>query len=60
MDPEDIDDFISRGGYNALAKALQEMEPEDIIRCIKEAGLRGRGGAGFLTGLIRSYARHKR
>jgi NADH-quinone oxidoreductase subunit F len=45
-----IDDYISRGGYSALAKALGTMAPEEIIEEIKLSGLRGRGGGGFPTG----------
>jgi len=48
IDPEDIDHYIARGGYEALAKALQ-MQPEDVIEEIRKSGLRGRGGAGFST-----------
>jgi len=51
IDPEKIDEYIARDGYTALAKALTQMTPEQIIEVIKSAGLRGRGGAGFLTGL---------
>lgn len=50
IDPERIDEYIARGGYTALVKALTEMTPEQIIEQIKESGLRGRGGAGFPTG----------
>ena len=50
IDPEKIDEYIARDGYFALAKALK-MRPEHIIGEVKEAGLRGRGGAGFPTGL---------
>jgi NADH:ubiquinone oxidoreductase subunit F (NADH-binding)/(2Fe-2S) ferredoxin/Pyruvate/2-oxoacid:ferredoxin oxidoreductase delta subunit len=50
IDPEKIDEYIARGGYRALAKALTRMTPEDIIEEIKRSGLRGRGGAGFPTG----------
>ena len=49
VDPESLDDYIARGGYRALAKALQ-MKRDEIIRWITTAGLRGRGGAGFPTG----------
>ncbi len=49
IDPTDIEDFIALGGYGALAKALNEMTPEQIIEEIGHAGLRGRGGAGFPT-----------
>jgi NADH-quinone oxidoreductase subunit F len=50
IDPEDIYDYIASGGYRALDQVLQN-EPEDIISEITRAGLRGRGGAGFSTGL---------
>jgi NADH:ubiquinone oxidoreductase subunit F (NADH-binding)/Pyruvate/2-oxoacid:ferredoxin oxidoreductase delta subunit len=50
IDPEQIDEYIARDGYTALAKALTEMKPEQIIEEIKISGLRGRGGAGFPTG----------
>jgi NADH-quinone oxidoreductase subunit F len=48
IDPEDIDDYIADGGYSALVKSLQ-LSPADVIKEIQEAGLRGRGGAGFPT-----------
>ena len=51
VDPEKIDDYVARGGYHALAKALDGMSPEEVIEEIKASGLRGRGGAGFPTGL---------
>jgi hypothetical protein len=47
--------YASTGGYRALANALREYEPEEIITLVKEAGLRGRGGAGFPTGLKWSF-----
>jgi NADH:ubiquinone oxidoreductase subunit F (NADH-binding)/(2Fe-2S) ferredoxin/Pyruvate/2-oxoacid:ferredoxin oxidoreductase delta subunit len=50
IDPEQIDEYIARDGYTALAKALTRMKPEQIIEEIKVSGLRGRGGAGFPTG----------
>ena len=50
IDPENIDDYIVNGGYKALKKIL-DMAPEKVIEEIKKSGLRGRGGAGFLTGL---------
>lgn len=51
IDPEDIDQYIATGGYFALAKALTQMSPEEVIEEILASGLRGRGGAGFPTGL---------
>lgn len=51
IDPESIDDYLSLRGYEALAKVLTDMTPEDVIEEIKTAGLRGRGGAGFPTHL---------
>ena len=50
IDPTLIESYLTIGGYTALAKALSEMSPEGIIDEIKKAGLRGRGGGGFLTG----------
>jgi NADP-reducing hydrogenase subunit HndC len=51
IDPEKIDEYIGRGGYQALGKVLTEMTPEEVIQTILDSGLRGRGGAGFPTGL---------
>jgi NADH:ubiquinone oxidoreductase subunit F (NADH-binding)/(2Fe-2S) ferredoxin/NAD-dependent dihydropyrimidine dehydrogenase PreA subunit len=51
IDPENIDEAISRGAYEALAKVLTTMTPEQVIKEIKESGLRGRGGGGFPTGI---------
>ncbi len=51
IDPENIDEYIARDGYQAAAKALLEMTPEEIIEVVKDSGLRGRGGAGALTGM---------
>jgi NADH:ubiquinone oxidoreductase subunit F (NADH-binding)/(2Fe-2S) ferredoxin len=51
IDPEKIEDYIARDGYQAAAKALLRMGPEEIIEEVKESGLRGRGGAGFPTGV---------
>ena len=51
IDPEKIDDYIARDGYQALVKAVTEMEPKDVINEITESGLRGRGGGGYPTGL---------
>ena len=51
IDPESIDDYLSVRGYEALAKVLTDMSPAQVIDEVKRAGLRGRGGAGFPTGL---------
>jgi bidirectional [NiFe] hydrogenase diaphorase subunit len=51
IDPEKIDDYIARDGYKALLKALTEMAPNDVIQMLTESELRGRGGAGYPTGL---------
>ncbi|MEW6608262.1 MAG: NADH-quinone oxidoreductase subunit NuoF [bacterium] len=51
IDAEKIDEYIARDGYLGASKALLEMTPEEIIQEIKDSGLRGRGGAGFPTGL---------
>jgi len=56
IDPEVIDEYIARDGYFGAAKALQEMSPEQIIAEVKKSGLRGRGGAGFSTGLKWEFA----
>ncbi len=50
MDPTKIEDYIAVGGYEALAQAVHQMSPEQIIQEIKSSGLRGRGGAGYPTG----------
>lgn len=55
IDPEVIDEYIGRDGYLGAAKALNEMTPEQIIDEMKKSGLRGRGGAGFPTGLKWSF-----
>ena len=51
IDPERIEDYIARDGYRALGKVLTELSPEEVIREVKESGLRGRGGAGFPAGI---------
>jgi NADH:ubiquinone oxidoreductase subunit F (NADH-binding)/(2Fe-2S) ferredoxin/NAD-dependent dihydropyrimidine dehydrogenase PreA subunit len=58
IDPMSIEQYIARGGYMGLGKALSTMKPEDVLEEVKKAGLRGRGGAGFATatkwGFVRS------
>ena len=56
IDPESIDEYIARDGYIGLEKALFELSSEDIIEELKKSGLRGRGGAGFPTGLKWSFS----
>ncbi|MBE9568983.1 MAG: FAD-dependent oxidoreductase [Proteobacteria bacterium] len=56
IDPRDIDQYIANGGFEGLKKALS-MKPEDIIEEVKKSGLRGRGGAGFPTGLKWGFCR---
>lgn len=56
IDPEEIDDYIEHGGYKALEKVLSKMSPEEVVEEVKASGLRGRGGAGFPTGLKWSFA----
>ncbi len=51
IDPENIDEYIASDGYKALAKVLTKMTPVEVIEEVKKSGLRGRGGAGFPTGL---------
>ncbi len=51
IDPENIEEYINNGGYEALKKALTELSPSQAIQEIKDSGLRGRGGAGFPTGI---------
>ena len=57
INPEDINEYIAMDGYAALGKVLTEMKPEDVIQTLLDAGLRGRGGAGFPTGMKWKLAR---
>jgi len=57
IDPTKLDDALAHGAYETLEKVLVSMDPESVIEKIKKSGLRGRGGAGFLTGLKWDYAR---
>jgi len=56
INPEDIDEYIARDGYLALGKVLTEFTPAQVIDTMKRSGLRGRGGAGFPTGLKWEFA----
>lgn len=57
INPESINEYIAVGGYEACGKALTEMNPDEVIAEIKASGLRGRGGAGFPTGLKWQFTR---
>jgi NADH-quinone oxidoreductase subunit F len=57
IDPEDIREYIAQDGYTALTKVLSEMTPQQVLNEIKASGLRGRGGAGFPTGLKWEFTR---
>src|SRR5512138_571613 len=55
IDPDNIEDYIASDGYAALGKVLSEMTPAQVIEQIKQSGLKGRGGAGFPTGVKWSF-----
>jgi NADH-quinone oxidoreductase subunit F len=57
INPESVEDYLAAGGYAALRRAVTQMSPDEVIQEIKDAGLRGRGGAGFPAGLKWSLAR---
>ena len=58
IDPTKIEDYLARGGYEAVARALTSMDPEEVIDAVEKAGLRGRGGAGFPTGTKWRFCRN--
>ncbi len=55
INPEDINEYIAYDGYQALAKCLTQLTPDQVIQIVKDSGLRGRGGGGFPTGLKWSF-----
>lgn len=58
LDPEEINEYIAVGGYEALGKALTTMKPEEVVEEVKKSGLRGRGGGGFPTGVKWGFTRN--
>lgn len=60
IDPENIEEYIARDGYQALVKVLKTMKPDDVIKVISDSGLRGRGGGGFPTGKKWSFAKQEK
>jgi len=60
IDPKNINEYIARDGYSALSRALIELTPDDVITVMKDSGLRGRGGAGFSTGIKWEFCRRSR
>jgi NADH:ubiquinone oxidoreductase subunit F (NADH-binding)/(2Fe-2S) ferredoxin len=56
IDPENIEDYIANEGYEAAARALTSMTPQQVLETVKESGIQGRGGAGFPTGVKWSFA----
>ncbi len=56
INPESIEEYIAKDGYQALGKALTAMTPKDVVETMKASGLRGRGGGGFPTGLKWQFA----
>lgn len=58
INPEVIEEYIAEGGYEALARALTEMTPEQVVADVKKSGLRGRGGGGFPTGMKWDFTRN--
>ncbi len=55
INPESIDEYLAAGGYDGIKKAISSMKPEEVIEAVKVSGLRGRGGAGFTTGMKWSF-----
>ncbi|MCK5313603.1 MAG: hypothetical protein KAJ53_00705, partial [Anaerolineales bacterium] len=59
INPDKLEDYLAHGGYQALAHVLEKMTPEQVCDEIQESGLRGRGGAGFPTGLKWNFVRQE-